>query len=259
MEKPFMNWLCKGCMSMHVKPNKFRMISVIQGAKVSPKQRTDHKFSKWAGLTLTTGVFVIGLGLVGLFLHLDRQNMISNAIRETGSLGILIAIFLMAAFCIIPVPSEFLMIMNMKVFGVWWGICYTWIGAMLGAVMVFFMARYFGRQILHAFIAEEKLQRVNQWVENRGRMGLLLARLVPLPFIVVNYAAGVLKSVRIWNYIWTTGIGLLPYDLGAALVFIGLSKQYTIWLIVGGAAVIGIWIGGSFFNHRLIKTGHSAH
>lgn len=152
-----------------------------------------------------------------------------------------------------------LMIMNMRVFGVWWGIFYTWAGAMMGALAVFYMARYVGPRLLQTFVSKERLEQVDTWVERRGAVGLLLARMVPLPFIVVNYAAGVMRSVKTFDYVWTTGIGLLPYDLGAALVFLGVSKRFTIWLIVGSLAVILIWIAGYWFNRHVDKPQRWAH
>jgi uncharacterized membrane protein YdjX (TVP38/TMEM64 family) len=165
----------------------------------------------------------------------------------------------MAIFCILPVPSEFLMVMNMKVFGVWWGTLYTWIGAMLGALSVFWFARYLGRHLLEAFVSQDRLEQVNRWVGDRGALGLIMARLVPLPFIVVNYAAGVLKSVSTWSFIWTTSIGILPYHVGAALVFLGVSRRFGLWLFLGGLVVGAIWIGGYLFNRHVNKAQRWAH
>lgn len=215
--------------------------------------------SKGASVAWTIVILAVGVLLVVLYFYVDRHDAISYAIRSTGGWGIAISILLMTAFCVIPVPSEFLMVMNMKIFGVWWGIFYTWIGAMLGAVAVFFLARTVGRRLLQAFISEERLNQVNQWMGRKGPVGLLLARLVPLPFIVVNYAAGVLHSVRVRDYIWTTGVGLIPYDLGAALVFLGFSHNYSIWLAVGGIALVAIWVTGYLFNRNVNKVNRWAH
>ncbi len=206
------------------------------------------KWGKSVSIMWSAIILAVGIALVVVFLYLDRNNRISYAIQSSGVLGIGVAIFLMALFCVIPVPSEFLMIMNMKVFGVWWGILYTWVGAMLGAIAVFFLARRIGKRILQAFISDDHMRRVNRWIQDRGALGLLMVRLVPLPFIVVNYAAGVMESVATWEYIWTTGVGLLPYDLGAALVFFGLSTKYIWWLVIGAIAVVGIWVAGYLFN-----------
>jgi uncharacterized membrane protein YdjX (TVP38/TMEM64 family) len=229
------------------------------GAVGTSAQTAKKKWSKRVSLTWSIVIVAIGVALVVGFFYVDRTDRISNAIQSYGALGIVLSILLMALFCVIPVPSEFLMIMNMKVFGVWWGIFYTWIGAMLGAVAVFFLARYIGGRLLEPFVDDQQLDRVNGWIKKRGAIGLLLARLVPLPFIVVNYAAGVLKSVNVWEYVWTTGIGLLPYDIGAALVFLGFATRYTLWLIVGGLAIVAIWIVGYLYHRQVHKAQRLAH
>ena len=223
------------------------------------RSETRPKWSKAVSITWSLVILAVGALLVVAFFYLDKNNRISFAIQSSGVLGIGIAIFLMALFCVIPVPSEFLMIMNMKVFGVWWGIFYTWIGAMLGAVAVFYMARSIGSRILQAFITEERLRQVNRWIEHRGPLGLLMVRLIPLPFIVVNYSAGVMESVSTWEYIWTTGVGLLPYDLGAALVYLGLSTRYIWWLAIGGLAVVAVWVTGFLFNRSANKLNRWTH
>lgn len=245
------------CVRVHAK-SRFRQanLSAVETAvrhqadAGTSSARPGRRMSRGASVTLTTLILVVGALLVLVFLHFDRHDQISNVIRGWGALGVLAAIGLMALFCVIPVPSEFLMIMNMKIYGVWWGILYTWIGAMAGAVAVFLIARYLGTRLLHAFISEDRFLKVNEWVQKRGAFGLLLARLVPLPFIVVNYTAGVLHSVKMRDYIWTTGVGLLPYDLGAALVFLGISKRFMVWGLIGGVAVLAIWGAGYLFNRR---------
>ncbi len=216
------------------------------------------KWSKSVSIFWSIAILIVGILLVVGFFYLDKNNRISLAIQSWGAWGIILSIFLMALFCVIPVPSEFLMIMNMKIFGVWWGIFYTWVGAMIGAVAVFFIAKSIGSRIIQAFITEKRLQQVNKWIKNRGPIGLLMVRLVPLPFIVVNYSAGVMESVSTWEYVWTTGIGLLPYDLGAALVYLGLSTKYIWWIAIGGLAVVGIWVGGYLFSRSANKLNRVA-
>lgn len=221
---------------------------IHHGARKSSKFKGKSKSFLWTSLVL-----LLGIVLIVWYFRIDNRGQVSHWIQALGPVGVVVAIFLMALFCVLPVPSEFLMIMNMRVFGVWWGIFYTWIGAMVGALAVFYMARYFGSRWLHSLVAKERLEQVDRWVERRGAIGLLLARMVPLPFIVVNYAAGVMRSVKAFDYAWTTGIGLLPYDIGAALVFLGVSKRFTVWFIVGALAVVLIWLAGYWFSRHVDK------
>lgn len=189
--------------------------------------------------------------LLIVFLHYDRSNKISHLIQSTGPFGIAIGTALMALISLLPVPAEFLMIMFMKIFGPWWGMLYSWAGSMIAAILTFYLARHYGRRLLKTFVSEERLSQVSRWIGDRGVIGLLLSRIVPLPFIVVNYTAGISKSVKPWNYIWTSAIGGIPYYVGAALVFLGVSKRYMLWLIIGGCAVLIIWILGYLLNRHV--------
>lgn len=245
---------------MHTKSRFAKSKLSAYEAKIHRETHKSSKpMSKTASLAWTIGVLLLGIALVVWYFRIDEHGRVSHWIQSFGIAGVALAIILMALFCIIPVPSEFLMVMNMKVFGVWWGIFYTWIGAMLGALVVFFAARYLGAKVLQAFVSADRLKQVDDWVSKRGAMGLLMARMVPLPFIVVNYAAGVMRSVRVGDYVWTTGVGLLPYDLGAALVFLGFSKRFMVWLVVGAVAVVGIWIAGYLVNRHVQKVQRWAH
>lgn len=107
--------------------------------ETNSRSHHEYPWSKWFSFTITVATFSIFIGLVVVFFHLDRSNEISRLFQSTGALGILIAIFLMALLSILPVPSEFLMIVIMKVFGPWLGIIYSWSGgAMIVAIITFF-------------------------------------------------------------------------------------------------------------------------
>lgn len=204
-------------------------------------------------------VLVLGIALVVAFFYFDRHNRISHLIQSTGAWGVIISIVLMALFCVIPVPSEFLIVLDMKVFGVWWGALYSWSGSILGSIAVFELARYLAPNLMKRFISEKHMKQVETWVGHRGIMGLILVRIIPLPLIVVNYTAGIVRSITLWNFIWTTAVGGIPYYVGASLLFLGVSKKYIIWLVVGAIAIVAIWIIGFLYNkstNKLVRWSH---
>lgn len=213
---------------------------------------------RWLTLTLSALVIAGLVAVVIWFLRFDRANTISALIQHTGPLGILVGVILMAVLSVLPVPTEFIMIIIMKVFGPWWGILYCWVGTMISATITFLLARHYGRRLLRVFISERRVRKVSHWIEDRGVMGLILARIVPLPFVVVNYTAGISKGVKTWNYIWTSAVGGIPYYAGSALVFLGISQRTRTWLWVGGVAMVTIWIGGYLYNKRLERSRHEA-
>jgi uncharacterized membrane protein YdjX (TVP38/TMEM64 family) len=198
-------------------------------------------------------ILMLGTALIVAFFILDKHNRLSRMIQSSGDWAIVASIVLMFLLCIIPVPSEFLIVLNMKVFGVWWGTLYSWIGSLAGSVAVFLLARYFMQGLLQRFISEARMKQVTSWIGDRGVIGLILVRIVPLPFIVVNYTAGVVRSISLWNFIWTSVVGGIPYYLGAALLFLGVSKKYVIWLVIGGIVVVAVWIAGYINNQRKNK------
>jgi uncharacterized membrane protein YdjX (TVP38/TMEM64 family) len=227
--------------------------------KTSTPPSAPVQVGRWEWI-VSVALFAIGIACVVAFFHYDQSDRLSRLIVASGPLASVMAILLMTIFCIIPVPSEFLIVILMKIFGPWWGGLYSWAGSMLGAMVTFWLARQYGGRLLKRFITEERFHQVNQWIGRGGPLGLLLARIVPLPFIVVNYTAGVMKSVKTWDYFWTSAVGGIPYYVGAALVFLGFSKRrYTLWVFIGGLVIVLIWAGGYFLNRHVRKLKRWAH
>ncbi|MCL6548367.1 MAG: VTT domain-containing protein [Alicyclobacillus sp.] len=184
----------------------------------------------------------MGFAAIGLFLYLDRNDQLSATISDWGAWGIVASTLLMAALCMVPVPTEFLLMMNMRVYGVWAGVTFSWFGAMIGTVAVFVVARRFGRRLLKRYVADHRFQQVESWVRRRQTIGLLIARLLPIPAVIVNYAAGVMTPVRVWTYLWTAAVTIIPYYIGTALLYLGIFHHLTYWLFSGVLALALFWL-----------------
>lgn len=200
-------------------------------------RRKRHETTLW--WTLAT----LAAGTAAIWLYFRYQQDVSQFIRNLGPYGVIAAVLLMAALCVVPFPAEFLMILDMQVYGVWLGILYVWLGAMLGSLITFWFAKRFGDKLAKRFIQPRYVDKLKESLSRHGSLGLLMARLIPfIPFVVLNYASAMLPEVRTWTYLWTTGVGIMPYDAGAALVFLGFSKRILLWLVLGGAAIFLIWL-----------------
>ncbi|MCY0902691.1 MAG: VTT domain-containing protein [Firmicutes bacterium] len=204
--------------------------------------------------TILWTVLAVAVGILATVLYFRYEHDASAFIRSLGPWGVLAAIVLMALLCIIPFPAEFLMVVDMQIYGVWAGILYVWIGAMVGSVATFLLAKWFGERLVVHFVKAEHLHKLTRQVEHGGPLNLLFARLIPfIPFVVFNYACGLIPRVRLWTYLWTTGLGIIPYDFGAALLFLGFSSKILVWLIAGGVALAVIWAITLFVRHRLAR------
>jgi uncharacterized membrane protein YdjX (TVP38/TMEM64 family) len=198
----------------------------------------------------TIGVFVLALLVAVAFLYFDRRDSISIAIRSWGPVGVIAAIVIMTALCMTPIPSEGLLVMYMKIYGSWWGVVYGWTGATLSSVVIYILARRFGPPIVHRYLPRERFEQVDEWVKSKGVLGLLIARLLPIPAFAINYVAGVIPSIGFWPYLWTAAVSMIPYYTGAAFIFLGLSTRLTIWLIVGGITILLFWLAGYVANRH---------
>ncbi|MDD3363569.1 MAG: VTT domain-containing protein [Syntrophomonas sp.] len=189
----------------------------------------------------TALLLIMLVGLIVLFFYLDRQNQLSTLIRTWGAAGALLSILLMAALCMTPIPSEGLLILLLKIFGIYEGTILAWLGSLLSSLAIFYLARFLGQGLFKQLITPDRFDTVDYWIRNKGSLGLLIARLLPVPAFAVNYIAGVIPSVKLGPYVWTAAVSIIPYYVGAALVFIGVAQSTWIWLAVGGIIIFALW------------------
>jgi uncharacterized membrane protein YdjX (TVP38/TMEM64 family) len=196
------------------------------------------KENNYGWLTL---ILIISVVLIVLFFYLDRQNQLSQVIQKWGLGGILISILLIAALCMTPIPSEGLVILLLKIFGIYEGVLYSWLGSILSSLAIFYLARYFGQSFFQKMVTPHRFEMVDHWIREKGSIGLLIARILPIPAFAVNYIAGVMPSVKLWPYVWTAALSIIPYYIGVALVYVGVYKLTWIWVAVGGVTILAFW------------------
>ncbi|MDA8333858.1 MAG: VTT domain-containing protein [Peptococcaceae bacterium] len=189
--------------------------------------------------------------LVGGFFYFDRRYALSAAILRLGLLGNVLTVLLMALLYMTPIPSEGLLIMGFKVYGVYLGIFLSWLGMDLGAVITFFLARVYGQKLVQRVVPPEQFAMVDNWVKTKGTTGLLIARLLPVPAFAINCVAGAIPSVEFWPYLWTAAVSIVPYYVGTALVFLGIYMGTWRWLILGALAIAVFGGGGYVLKRRL--------
>ena len=124
--------------------------------------------------------------------------------------GIAIITGLMAmAIVFNPVPSAPIALVSGAIYGHTWGTVYIVIGALIGAIIAFYIARLAGRKVVSRFTRKIS---VPAWVGSQNSMmiAVLLSRLVPfISFDLISYAAG-LTSIKQWRFSVATLIGLMP-------------------------------------------------
>lgn len=132
-------------------------------------------------------------------------------VRHLGALGYVVYALMYAVCVAALVPASLLTIGAGAIFGVVGGTIVVVIGATLGAMLAFFLARTVLRKRVEQMIAKRpKLQAVDRAVAAEGTKLMLLCRVSGFPpFIFANYAFG-LTGVGGVAYFLTTFFGIIP-------------------------------------------------
>ena len=170
---------------------------------------------------------------------LDVQ-AVERYVRGWGAWGWVASVALMVLHSFLPLPAEIIPLANGMLYGLVIGVALTWIGAMMGALLSFALARWLGRGFVRLVVSEPAWQRLAELSLDSGT--LLLVRLVPLiSFNLVNYAAGLL-GVPWWRFLWTTALGILPLTIAMVLMG-GKMLQAPLWAWIALALVVlALWL-----------------
>lgn len=214
-----------------------------------PTRRRRGTTLKLLGAAVVVVALVIVLGTVDL----PDPSYIRDRVASAGPWGIALFVVLYAVLSATPFPASTLTIASGLLFGLAVGATVVVVAATMGAYLGYWGARALGRGQV-ARTEWDRLRRLDAMLGRRGLLSVLLVRLVPLPFSLVNYAAGV-SAVGQRDYVVGTMIGIVPATVAyTALGAYGtspLSWPFAIALL----AVLAIAAGSALLARRLGLTG----
>jgi uncharacterized membrane protein YdjX (TVP38/TMEM64 family) len=160
----------------------------------------------------------LAIALLGALLFLARQagSLIPDFVRWVDDLGFWgPAVFILgyAVATVAFVPGSLLTLAGGAVFGLAKGSLWVFVGASLGAVSSFLIARYLARAAIEKRMAGNKrFAAIDRAVGEAGRKIVFLLRLSPVfPFVLLNYGLG-LTRVRLVDYV-VACLGMIPGTL----------------------------------------------
>lgn len=149
---------------------------------------------------------------------------------------------LYVVLCPLGMPVSPLMLAGGLVFGFAHGSLYNLLGTWLGAAVTFGIGRLLGQDFMEHLLGE-RLERVERLVERHGFWTLVRLRFVPIPFALVNYAAG-LSRVPAGSFLTATAVGLVPavtlFTYFAAALFQAAAGDRAGVLLQLAAALAGL-------------------
>jgi uncharacterized membrane protein YdjX (TVP38/TMEM64 family) len=134
-------------------------------------------------------------------------------VESLGPLGPLMFVAGYAAAVVAFVPGSLLTLAGGAIFGLAAGALWVFLGASLGALAAFLIARYVARGPIERRLARHpRFAALDRAIEKEGRKIVFLLRLSPVfPFVLLNYALG-LTRVRLADYALAC-FGMLPGTL----------------------------------------------
>ena len=202
------------------------------------------KNSPWMKLLLVVA-FLAAIFFALRFFNVDFSNITVESFKEKidsfGIWGLVIYIVLYVFRPLILFPAA---VFSASAGAIWGlkGFIYLLIGANLSAVVEFIIARYFAREAVEKLI-KGKFNSIDQAVEKKGFVTVLLIRLIPnVAWDIQNLALGLTK-VKFRDYALATFIGIMPGSF--ALVYFGSSFISVItnpkhfWKIIVAFVIFG--------------------
>jgi uncharacterized membrane protein YdjX (TVP38/TMEM64 family) len=116
-----------------------------------------------------------------------------------------------AVILVVPVvPATVLQVGAGLVFGPWFGFALTLLGDLIGSLVGFFVARYWGEKFLRQRLSPAEQTALDDLTARITPTGMLLLRVLPGPaYTVVSFAAGC-SRMRWWHYLIASLVGVAP-------------------------------------------------
>lgn len=180
---------------------------------------------------------------------------IMELIEEYRSFGPLPGILLPMLEAFLPfLPLVIFVMANANAFGLWFGFLFSWVGASVGAFLVFFLVRKYGQKRFMRFLKKnEKVQKLMAWVEKHGFGPLFLLLCFPFtPSAIVNIVAG-LSKISKYQYMLAVLTGKMVMIFTMSFVGHDIKSLITqpMRTAVVGVIIFILWFVGKRIEVRL--------
>ncbi|HBU29038.1 MAG TPA: SNARE associated Golgi protein [Thiobacillus sp.] len=198
---------------------------------------------------------MLSLALLGyLFKTSDLGSSVNEAwidarVRGHGVNGALLFLLMGGLFTAIGLPRQIIAFLGGYAFSVGLGTLLGALAALVGCMLSFFYARFFGRGLLRARLGE-RAGRFDRFIHDHPFSMTVLIRLLPVGSnLLTNLAAGI-SSIRPAYFFSGTALGYLPQTLVFALVGSGVHIAPTLKLVLAvGLFLVSGALGAYLYRH----------
>ncbi|QIB69419.1 TVP38/TMEM64 family protein [Aminipila butyrica] len=204
---------------------------------------------------------VVGLSLYIVFFQrefISQFNSLEN-VRiylqkyQTASVLAYIGIqVLQIVICIIP--GQAMQFAAGYVYAFWFGYLYSIIGAALGTVITFYLARFLGRDALYLIFDEKKVSKfIDRLNSKRAFILVFVIFLIPgLPKDLFTYAAGV-SEMKLKVFLIISLVGRTPAMMSSIMIGSMFNKGSYVGIVILALLMTGLFLWGAKNHDKLTK------
>lgn len=173
-------------------------------------------------LTIVSTIIIILLTIywykLGIF---DSQAKMRAYLADKQIIGPIIFVLIQVVQVVIPIiPGGISLLGGVVFFGPLWGFVYNYVGICLGSIIIFFLARYYGKPFVLHLVSEETYQKYMKWTKNQKKYNWFFAICIIAPVApddVLCMISG-LTEMKFSTYFWIIILGkpwtIAAYSLG---------------------------------------------
>ncbi|MEX2206336.1 MAG: VTT domain-containing protein [Myxococcota bacterium] len=194
---------------------------------------------------LSAGVVALGLaGAYWLHVYMDiewKPESLRDYVAALGLYGPLVVVAIMTFRPFLGLPMWVALILCGVLFGPWLGAAYGTIGTLLGGVLIFGIARSFGRDAVQSRIGGA-LRLFDDLLASRGVPWLALYAAVPVAPLTPVFASAGVSRMRLSSFCAGIGIGIVPR--ASVFTFAGEAAVERSATSIGVAALLIVAAAG---------------
>ncbi|MBD5430683.1 TVP38/TMEM64 family protein [Lactobacillus sp.] len=134
-------------------------------------------------LTIVSTILIILLTIywyrLGIF---DSQAKMKAYLADKQVIGRIVFVLIQIVQVVIPIiPGGISLLGGVVFFEPLWGFIYNYVGICIGSIIIFFLARYYGKPFILHLVSEETYQKYMKWTKNQKKYNWIFAICIIAP------------------------------------------------------------------------------
>lgn len=185
-------------------------------------------------LTIVSTIIIILLCIywynLGIF---SSQAAMEAYLADKQIMGPVIFVLIQIVQVVIPIiPGGVSLLAGVVFFGAVPGFIYNYIGIVVGSLINFFLARYYGKSFILHIVSEESLEKYTKWTKNQKKFNWFFAICILAPVApddLLCLLAG-LTEMKPWTYFWIIVL-CKPWTIAAYSLGLVYGAKWLVRLI----------------------------